>query len=143
MFELHPQLAQDCIAVGDLPLSRLLLMNDSQFPWLILVPRRREVTELFELSAADQAQLQAEMSGLGQLLKDTFNADKMNIAALGNMVSQLHIHVVVRFRVDPVWPAPIWGKLPPVRYEGEALEQRLAELRAVLGKHFNFVEADK
>lgn len=142
MFELHPQLAQDCIAVGDLPLSRLLLMNDSQFPWLILVPRRREVTELFELSAVDQAQLQAEMSGLGQVLKDTFRADKINIAALGNMVSQLHVHVIVRYRDDPAWPAPIWGKLPPVRYDSETLDERLGQLRAVLSKHFNFVEAD-
>lgn len=142
MFELHPQLAQDCIPVADLPLSRLLLMNDSQFPWLVLVPRRPEVTELFELSDADQAQLHQEMSNLGKALKDAFNADKMNIAALGNMVSQLHIHVIVRYRDDPAWPAPIWGKFPPVRYEGEALQQRLEQLRAVLGKNFDFVEAD-
>lgn len=143
MFELHSQLASDCIAVGDLPLSRVLLMNDTHFPWLILVPRRPAITELFELSESDQAQLQQEISGLAKALKDVFQADKMNIAALGNVVSQLHVHVIVRYQSDAAWPAPVWGKLDPVRYDQKTLQERLKQLRALLGRHFDFVEADK
>ena len=109
MFELHPQLAQDCVTVGDFPLSRLLLMNDAQYPWFILVPRRRGITEIFELNQQDRDQLHDEVLSLTQALKDGFAADKMNVAALGNMVSQLHVHVIARYRDDPSWPAPVWG----------------------------------
>ncbi|SDS72483.1 Diadenosine tetraphosphate (Ap4A) hydrolase [Halopseudomonas xinjiangensis] len=142
MFELHPQLAQDCITVGDLPLSRVLLTNDAQYPWLILVPRREDVTEIFELSEGDQRQLHTETTAVAHALKDAFGADKMNIAALGNMVSQLHVHVIVRYRGDISWPAPVWGKFPAVHYTDEARQQRLDTLRAVFDKDFNFTEVE-
>ena len=110
MFSLDPRLQQDTLAVGDFPLCRLLLMNDAQFPWLILVPRRADVSEVFDLDAADQLALWQETTALATVLKDGFAADKMNVATLGNMVSQLHMHVIVRRREDAVWPAPVWGR---------------------------------
>lgn len=142
MFELHPQLAQDCVTVGDFPLSRLLLMNDAQYPWFILVPRRRDITELFELNRQDRDLLHIEVFLLVEALKDGFGADKMNVAALGNVVDQLHVHVIARYRDDPSWPAPVWGKLPAVPYDKGALQQRLDKLKAILGQDFNYAEAD-
>lgn len=104
MFALDSRLQQDCLLVGDFPLCRLLLMNDSNYPWFILVPRREEVSELFQLDADDQRQLWQETTLLAEILKDTFAADKMNVATLGNVVSQLHVHVIVRRRDDVVGP---------------------------------------
>lgn len=140
MFELHPQLAADGIVIGDFPLSRLLLLNDSQYPWFVLVPRRQGITEMFELSEADQLQLHQEVMTLGRGLKHAFAADKMNIAALGNMVSQLHVHIIVRYRDDPAWPAPIWGKSPAVPYSEDARQQRLDKLKPLLNDDFVFAE---
>lgn len=100
MFKLDEQLASDCVVLGDFKLCTLLLMNDAQYPWFILVPRREDMTEIFQLSAADRTQLMEESCLLAEMLKDAFAADKMNIAALGNLVSQLHIHHVVRYRGD-------------------------------------------
>ena len=96
MFVLAEQLAKDTLPIGDFPLCRLLLMNDRQYPWFILVPRREDVSELFQLDEPDQRQLWKETTQLAEMLKDTFAADKMNVATLGNMVSQLHMHVIVR-----------------------------------------------
>ncbi len=115
-YVLDPRLAQDTIHIGQFELCDLLLMNDAQYPWFILVPRRAEVAEIFHLSDADQLQLIRESSILSQNLNDIFDADKMNIAALGNQVRQLHLHHVVRFESDPAWPGPVWGKLPPQPY---------------------------
>ena len=141
MFELHPQLAADSIVVGDFPLSRLLLLNDSQYPWFVLVPRRQGITELFELADADQLQLHQEIMDLARGLKEAFVADKMNIAALGNMVSQLHVHIIVRYRDDPAWPAPVWGKVAASPYRESALQERLNSLKTLLKGDFVFAEA--
>ena len=139
MFTLDPRLQQDCLVVGDFALCRLLLMNDAQFPWFILVPRREEVSELFQLDSDDQRLLWQETAALAETLKDTFAADKMNVASLGNMVSQLHMHVIVRRREDAAWPAPVWGKLPAQPYSAEQLAAVLARLRMALTDDFSFL----
>lgn len=140
MFELHSQLQADCIPVGDFPLCRLLLLNDRQYPWLVLVPRRAELREVFELAEADRAQFHVESDLLAQVLSETFNADKMNVAALGNMVPQLHVHHIVRYRQDPAWPAPVWGKLPAVPYAENELADMLQRVRMALGDKAGFGE---
>ncbi len=122
MFSLHPQLEQDSHLLGDFPLNRVLLINDCQYPWLVLVPRRDDVREIYQLNAADQQQLWRESSELGEQLMQVFGGDKLNIAALGNMVSQLHIHHIVRFAEDAAWPAPVWGASPMQAYPAEALQ---------------------
>ena len=142
MFSLDPRLQQDTLVVGDFALCRLLLMKDAQFPWFILVPRCEEVSELFQLDSEDQRLLWQETTALAETLKDTFAADKMNIATLGNMVSQLHMHVIVRRREDAAWPAPVWGKLPAQPYSAEQLAAVLAKLRMVLTDDFNFLPGE-
>lgn len=138
MFALDSRLQQDCLLIGDFPLCRLLLMNDSHYPWFILVPRREEVSELFQLDAADQRQLWHETTLLAETLKDTFAADKMNVATLGNVVSQLHMHVIVRRRGDAAWPAPVWGRHPARAYADEQVRQLKEKLRLVLTEDFQF-----
>ncbi|WP_185266908.1 HIT domain-containing protein [Halopseudomonas xiamenensis] len=140
MFNLHSQLVNDGIWIGDFELSTLLLMNDRQFPWFILVPRREDVTEIFQLDQEDRVQLLNESCWLAEALKDGFAAHKINVAALGNMVSQLHIHHIVRYREDPAWPAPVWGKLPPVAYGEEQLNECVSRLQAVLTANFTYAE---
>ncbi len=140
MFALDSRLQQDCLVIGDFPLCRLLLMNDAHYPWFILVPRREEVSELFQLDAADQRTLWQEATFLAETLKDSFGADKMNVATLGNMVSQLHMHVIVRRRDDAAWPAPVWGKLPAQPYSEEQVAAIKARLRLVLTDNFCFEE---
>ena len=132
MFELHTQLAKDCAVVGDLGLCRVLLMNDSSYPWLILVPRREAVEELFQLSLTDQRQLVEEVSGVAEALASHARADKMNVAALGNVVPQLHVHVIARRRTDVAWPRPVWGVQPAQPYADDTLPQELSELAALL-----------
>ena len=136
MFVLDSRLQQDSLALGDFPLCRLLLSKDANYPWFILVPRRADVSELFQLSEADQQQLWKETSYLAETLKDCFAADKMNLATLGNMVSQLHMHVIVRRRDDVAWPAPVWGRHPAVGYTSEQVEAIRQRLRAVLNDDF-------
>jgi diadenosine tetraphosphate (Ap4A) HIT family hydrolase len=109
MFTLHPQLQNDGIQIGDFPLSRLLLLNDARYPWFILVPMRQAITEIYQLSEEEQQQLLRESSQLGRFLMEAFDGDKLNIGALGNLVPQLHIHHIVRYRSDEVWPRPVWG----------------------------------
>jgi diadenosine tetraphosphate (Ap4A) HIT family hydrolase len=128
MFELHPRLTQDTFVIGDFPLSRLLLLNDANFPWFILVPRRTEIREIFELRHEDQVQLLKESSQLAMVLSRIFEADKLNIAALGNIVPQLHIHHIVRYRSDQVWPHPVWGRLPAKPYTTRALQETCTNL---------------
>ena len=140
MFVLHPQLASDCIVVGQFELSTLLLMNDRQFPWFILVPRREDVTDVFQLDLADRAQLLDESCWLAEALKDAFAAHKINVAALGNMVSQLHIHHIARYREDPAWPAPVWGKLPAVPYNDDQLNECVTRLQTVLTSDLTYAE---
>jgi diadenosine tetraphosphate (Ap4A) HIT family hydrolase len=128
MFELHPRLAQDTLVVGDFPLCRLLLMNDANYPWFILVPRRAEIREIFELEHRDQQQLLVESSQLSQILSKIFQADKLNIAALGNMVPQLHIHHIVRYQTDLAWPNPVWGFSPVQPYTERVRQETCASL---------------
>lgn len=132
MFELHERLAADTVAVTDWPLCRIRLMNDCTYPWLILVPRRRGVTELHELDTGDRMQLLEEAAEAGRRLQNRMRARKINTAALGNLVPQLHVHVIARFDTDPAWPRPIWGVVPPTPYGEEALRERQAELAKLL-----------
>ncbi len=140
VFALDPRLQQDTLPIGDFPLCRLLLSNDSNYPWFILVPRRDDISEIFQLDVADQQQLWQETTALSELLKDSFDADKLNVAALGNVVSQLHMHVIVRKREDAAWPAPVWGKHPAKPYSAEQVAAIRERLRLVLADDFTFVE---
>jgi diadenosine tetraphosphate (Ap4A) HIT family hydrolase len=133
MFQLHPQLAQDCDVLGRFELCHLLLMRDANYPWCILVPDREDVTEIYQLAPEDQQQLMRESSLLARAMVRTFSADKMNVAALGNVVPQLHIHHIARRRDDPAWPAPVWGKIPALAYSGAGLRETVARLRQSLG----------
>jgi len=126
--------------LGDFPLCRLLLSKDANYPWFILVPRQADVSELFDLTAADQQQLWQETTYLANLLKQEFAADKMNVATLGNVVSQLHMHVIVRHRNDAAWPAPVWGKVAAAEYREEQLAQLRQRLRSALNNN-DFKEA--
>ena len=137
MFELDPQLEADTALIASTSLNRILLMNDSRFPWLILVPERPDITEPFELTDEDQRTLMQESMITGKSLKALFNAHKLNIAALGNQVSQLHIHHIARFRTDAAWPRPVWGVGASEPYEAEALRERVALLREVLSNELD------
>jgi diadenosine tetraphosphate (Ap4A) HIT family hydrolase len=132
-FDLHPRLAADCIVLGDLPLCRLLLMNDSRFAWCILVPRHAGLRELHDLTAADGAQLFAELNRVSRALIECCGAYKLNVGALGNLVPQLHVHVVARQPDDAAWPGPVWGSGPALPYQSAAADALAARLRAALG----------
>ena len=125
MTALDPRLQQDCRTLGRFPLCYLLLMLDANYPWFILVPACEGIREIHELTDSDQQQLLTESILLARGLTELFRPDKMNIAALGNVVSQLHIHHIVRYRDDPAWPAPVWGKLPARPYHESDLEERI------------------
>ncbi len=132
LFTLHPQLAADTVPVVDLPLSRVLLMDDARWPWLILVPRRAGVVEFIDLAAGDAAQLWTEARQCGEVLHAQFRPDKLNLGALGNVVPQLHVHVIARWRSDPRWPQPVWGAGPAERHRAGVLADRLQQLRSAL-----------
>ncbi|KTC43972.1 MAG: HIT family protein [Pseudomonas sp.] len=140
MFTLDSRLQQDTLPIGDFPLCRLLLSNDANYPWFILVPRREDISELFQLDGTDQQQLWRETTALAEVLKDSFDADKLNVATLGNVVSQLHMHVIVRRRDDAAWPAPVWGKHPAKPYNEQQVTQIRERLRVVLTDDFRFLE---
>lgn len=129
MFELDYRLESDCREIGRLVLCRVLLMKDANYPWVILVPQREQVEEIYQLDALDQEQLMWESSFIAKRMAEHFKADKMNIAALGNVVPQLHIHHVARKTTDPAWPGPIWGKVPVQGYMREQLDQRVRALK--------------
>jgi len=131
-FSLHPQLAADTTPVGDLPLSRVLLMNDANFPWLILVPRLPAVTEIIDLEENAQLQLTAEIAQASAALRNLTTCDKLNIAALGNVVPQLHVHVIARRRSDIAWPKPVWGVAAAEPYAPAAREALVAALGRAL-----------
>ncbi|QTR50723.1 HIT domain-containing protein [Candidatus Thiothrix anitrata] len=130
-FSLHPQLAQDTHFVTDLPLCRVLLMNEARYPWCILVPRRAQCREIHDLSVSERTQLWAESDQMSQALMFLFQPDKLNMAALGNVVSQLHLHHIARFQADAAWPAPVWGKFPPQAYHPDAAASRIQALQEV------------
>ncbi len=131
-FELHPRLAADTVPAGDLPLCRVLLMNDAQYPWFILVPRRENAREIYLLDETDRLQLWRESTQLSRALMGAFAGHKLNVAALGNVVPQLHLHHIVRYPGDPAWPGPVWGRHPPRPYADTERAERLAALRAAL-----------
>ncbi|KIL99989.1 Diadenosine tetraphosphate (Ap4A) hydrolase [Paramagnetospirillum magnetotacticum MS-1] len=133
MFELSPRIAADTIEVTQWPLCSVLLMKDGTYPWLLLVPRRAGVVEITDLSLEDGHALLEEIKRASTALRGLVSPHRINIAALGNVVAQLHVHVIARNTDDPAWPKPVWGAVPPTPYTPEALERRLAELRAVLG----------
>ena len=132
IFELHPRLAADTIEIGQLSLCRILLMNDANYPWLILVPQRPGLREIYELKHEDQIQLIHESSHIAHLMAVHFKADKMNIAALGNFVPQLHIHHIARYTHDPAWPAPVFGTHPAKAYPDATHRQRRQEFQELL-----------
>jgi len=128
-FQLHLMLQNDCFLVGESSLCQLLLMNDSRYPWFILVPKKENITEIFQLSEDEQIEVQKTSSFLSEQLYNIFKADKMNIAALGNMCPQLHIHHIVRYKTDDAWPSPIWGQHPAIPYtenQKQALIEKLS-----------------
>lgn len=141
MFSLHPRLAADTRPVTDLPLCRVLLMNDRTYPWLILVPQRPDLREMHRLSGPDQAQLLAELMTVSRVLEAHTGALKMNVAALGNMVPQLHIHVIARFEGDAAWPAPVWGKAPAAPYDDAAATALCQTLAAKIQAEMPHVSA--
>lgn len=124
-FVLHPQLAKDSVWVNDWPLCQLRLINDKHYPWFILVPRQNDIREIIDLSNEDQLLLWQESQKLSRLLKQCYAPDKLNIAALGNMVRQLHLHHIGRFTSDAAWPAPVWGKVAAVAYSEAELQHEL------------------
>jgi diadenosine tetraphosphate (Ap4A) HIT family hydrolase len=119
-FELDERLARDALVIGDWPLTRVLLMNDARWPWLILVPRREGMVELTDLELADQTQLTDEAGRAARFLKSHVQADKINVGALGNIVRQLHLHIVARVVGDPAWPGPVWGHGAATPYDDGA-----------------------
>lgn len=141
MFVLDPRLLQDTLSIGDFPLCTLLLSNDSNYPWFILVPKRADISEVFQLSETEQMQLWKETITLSAVLDRTFQADKMNVAALGNVVNQLHMHVIVRRVGDAAWPAPVWGKHPAKPYTPEDVARITAQLKSELTEAFTFKES--
>jgi diadenosine tetraphosphate (Ap4A) HIT family hydrolase len=134
-FSLHPQLANDCFELAELPLCKLLLCNDSAYPWFILVPKIDNITDIYQLNWQEQQQLLNESSLLSELLMQVFSGDKMNVAALGNVVEQLHVHHVVRYRKDASWPKPIWGQQALTPYsesEFASLKEKLLPQLSVI-----------
>lgn len=141
MFVLDSRLHHDTVALGDFPLCRLLISKDANYPWFILVPRRAAISEVFELDEEAQQQLWEETTLLAKLLDKLFVADKMNIATLGNVVSQLHMHVIVRHKNDPAWPAPVWGNQPARAYAPKDLAQVRRAVERELGDYLQPIEA--
>lgn len=143
MFELDPALERDSIKVGEFSLCELRLMNDSQFPWFILVPRRVGVTEIYQLEEEDRLALLAESCLLSETMHDAFSGYKLNIAAIGNKVSQLHMHHVVRTKNDACWPEPVWGKLAAIPYKEKELADILQMVRTLLADDLVFSGDDE
>jgi diadenosine tetraphosphate (Ap4A) HIT family hydrolase len=132
-FVLNSRLQADTVQLADWPLSSVRLMNDRTWPWLILVPRRPDLRELHDLSTLDMALLVGEMAKASRVVAEICQPDKVNVGALGNIVQQLHIHIVGRFRTDPAWPGPVWSFRPPVPYRDDELAQVVERLQAALG----------
>ena len=128
-FTLDAKLAGDTAPIGDLPLSRVLLKNDANYPWLILVPRRAGVIELIDLDESERVALMAEIARAASVLKRVTNCHKLNIAALGNVVAQLHVHIIARRKDDAAWPNPVWGVAPALAYAPAARGRLIEAIR--------------
>lgn len=134
-FEPDARLVEDSYPVTELPLCQLRLMNDARYPWLVLVPRRHGISEVYQLDDTEQQQLWREATAVGRALKECLQGDKLNIASLGNVVAQLHVHVIVRRHGDAAWPAPVWGQGEPEPYDLDTLatmrDQLLAQIEGL------------
>ncbi len=135
MYALHPQLADETVPVCDLDLCRVLLSKDANYPWLVLSPRRDGLRDLHDLNDADGIAVLDEIRRCSHVLVDLYRPDKMNVAALGNQVPQLHIHIIARFTADPAWPGPVWGRVPAAAYDDAARDALISRLRAALGQN--------
>jgi diadenosine tetraphosphate (Ap4A) HIT family hydrolase len=131
-WSLHPQLERDTTPLGDLPLSRVVVINDANFPWLLLVPRRPGVIELIDLDDVERAQLMTEIALVSRALKEVTECDKLNVAALGNVVPQLHVHVVARRKTDKAWPKPVWGVAPAISHDAQELDRFMDAMKKKL-----------
>jgi diadenosine tetraphosphate (Ap4A) HIT family hydrolase len=131
-FLLDPHIEADSVPVTALAVSDLRLMDDSRFPWLLLVPRTPGLAEIIDLAAGDRALLFDEIVAVSTALKATTGCDKLNVAALGNVVRQLHVHVIARFKTDPAWPRPVWGVGERVAYEAATRDRLIDRIRAAL-----------
>jgi len=136
MFILDKKLQQDSFFIADLELCKVLLMNDANYPWLILVPRQNNLKEIIDLSFDDQIILLKEINFVAEILKKEFEFDKLNIANLGNVVSQLHIHVIARKKNDITFPKPVWGNAQALEYSGNNLTITLEKIQ----KYFKNVD---
>ena len=128
-WSLHTQLQKDTIDLGDLPLSRVLVIKDAHYPWLLLVPRRAGAVEIIDLNEVEQGQLMTEINRVSRALKEVTKCDKLNVAALGNVVPQLHVHIIARRTTDAAWPRPVWGVAPPLAHDAEEVQRFISELR--------------
>jgi len=133
-FNLNPRLEGDSYFVADLPLCAVRLMKDANYPWLLLVPRKADLVEIIDLDEADQQQLMREIALASTCLRQVTDCEKLNVGALGNMVSQLHVHVIARFREDAAWPGPVWGVLPTLAYEPDKADSLIDQLRQALAE---------
>ena len=138
-FQLHPNLKRDCVFVGSFELCQLLLMNDCQYPWFLLVPQKLDLSELYQLEKPDRQLLIEESSWLAENLALLYQADKMNIAAIGNLVPQLHIRHIVRYKNDKAWPAPVWGKFAAVPFTEQQMSENLVLVKERLGRYLTCV----
>jgi len=129
-FNLNPRLEGDSYFVTDLPLCAVRLMKDANYPWLLLVPRKPDLVEIIDLDEEDQQQLMREIVLASRVLRSIINCEKLNVGALGNQVSQLHVHVIARFRDDAAWPGPVWGVVPPLSYEPEKADNLIEQFRS-------------
>lgn len=135
-FTLHPDLVRDGILMGHMPLCRVLLINDAAYPWFVLVPQRMDISDTIDLSPADHVQLWEDSRDFSSGIMQAFSGDKLNVAALGNMTPQLHVHHIVRYKTDPAWPGPIWGRQPLTPYDASGVEQIETKLAAAKMKTF-------
>lgn len=131
-FDLNPRLEGDSYPVMDLGLCAVRLMKDANYPWLLLIPRKPDLIEIIDLQPLEQIVLMEEISQVSKALKQATDCEKLNVAAIGNVVSQLHVHVVARFREDAAWPAPVWGAVPAVAYEGNQASALISKLQDAL-----------
>jgi diadenosine tetraphosphate (Ap4A) HIT family hydrolase len=129
VWSLHPRLDEDAISIGDLPLSRLAMMKDANYPWLVLVPRQADAVEIIDLDRDGRAVLMTEIGQVSEALKDITGCDKLNVAALGNQVPQLHVHIIARRKTDAAWPRPVWGAAPARGYDTADLEAFIEAIR--------------
>jgi diadenosine tetraphosphate (Ap4A) HIT family hydrolase len=131
-WSLHPQLVRDTIELGDLALSRVLVARDANYPWLLLVPRRPGIVEIIDMEEVEQAQLMVEITRVSRVLKTVTQCDKLNVAALGNAVPQLHVHVIARRKTDKAWPKPVWGVAPPLDHDSNEVDRFMDAMKKKL-----------